>query len=48
MRTIYMVICKFLPTSGFQWIDPKEFNLNKYTTNSSRGYALEVDFEYPK
>ena len=22
---------KFLPTSGFKWIDPKEFDLNKYT-----------------
>ena len=28
--------------------DPKEFNLNKYTRNSSKGCALEVDFEYPK
>ena len=28
---------KFLPTSGFKWIDPKEFDLNKYTSNSSRG-----------
>ena len=26
---------KFLPTSGFKWIDPKEFDLNKYTSNSS-------------
>ena len=25
----------FLPTSGFKWIDPKEFDLNKYTSNSS-------------
>ena len=22
---------KFLPTSGFAWIDPKEFDLNKCT-----------------
>ena len=22
---------KFLPTSGFKWIDPKKFDLNKYT-----------------
>ena len=27
---------KFLPTSGFKGIDPKEFDLNKYTSNSSR------------
>ena len=26
---------KFLPTSTFTWIDPKEFHLNKYTSNSS-------------
>ena len=25
---------KFLPTSGLKWIDPKEFDLNKYTSNS--------------
>ena len=23
----------FLSTSGFKWIDPKEFYLNKYTSN---------------
>ena len=39
---------KFLPGSGFKWIDPKEFDLNKYTSNSSKGYVLEVDLEYPK
>ena len=31
---------QFLPTSGFRWIDPKEFNLNRYTSNSS------IDLEY--
>ena len=39
---------KFLPTSGFKWMDPKEFDLNKYTSNSSKGCVLEVDLEYPK
>ena len=39
---------KFFPTSGFKWIDPKEFDLNKYTSNSSKGCVLEVDLEYPK
>ena len=34
---------KFLPISGFKWIYPKEFDLNKYTSNSSK-----VDFKYPK
>ena len=39
---------KFIPTSGFRWIDTKEFDLNKYTSNSSKGCILEVDLEYPK
>ena len=39
---------KLLPTSGFKWVDPKEFDLNKYTSNSLKGYVLEVDLEYPK
>ena len=38
----------FLPTSGFKWIDPKMFDLNKYTSNSSKGCVLEVDCEYLK
>ena len=40
--------CKFLPTSGFKWIDSKEFDLNKYTSNILKGCILEVDLEYPK
>ena len=39
---------KFLPASGFKCIDLKEFDLNKYTNNSSKGCVLEVDPEYPK
>ena len=39
---------KFLPTSGFKWIDPKEFDLNIFTSNSSKGGVFEVDLEYPK
>ena len=38
----------FLPASGFKWIDSKEFDLNKYTSNSSKGCVLEVNLEYPK
>ena len=38
----------FFPISGFKWIYPKEFNLNKYTRNSSKGCVLEVDLEHPK
>ena len=26
----------------------KEFDLNRYTNNSSKGCVLEVDLEYPK
>ena len=36
---------KFLPTSCFKWIDPKEFNLNKYTSNSFKRCVLEVDLQ---
>ena len=39
---------KFLQISGFKWIDTKEFSLNKYTSNRSKGCVLEVDLEYPK
>ena len=39
---------KFLPTSGFKWIDLKDFDLNEYISNSSKGCVLEVDLEYPK
>ena len=40
---------KFLPTGGFTWIDPiiQEFDLNKYSSNSSKGFILGVDLEYP-
>ena len=39
---------KFLRTSGFKYIDPKEFDLNKYTSNRSKVSVLKVDLEYPK
>ena len=39
---------KFLPTSGIKCIDSKEFDWNKYTTNSTKRCVLEVDLEYPK
>ena len=41
------VMCKFLLTSDFKWLHPKKFDLNKYTSNSPKGYVTEVDFEYP-
>ena len=31
---------KFVPASEFKWKDPKELDLNKYTSNSSKGYVL--------
>ena len=39
---------QFLPTSEFKWIDPKEFDFNKYTSNSSKGCVLKADLKYPK
>ena len=39
---------KFLPRSGFTWIDPKELDLNKYNSNSSKGCVLKLDLEYPR
>ena len=41
-------ISNFLPVSGFKWLDTKEFDLNKYTCNSSKGCVLKVDPECPK
>ena len=38
----------FLSKSGFKWKDPKEFDLKRYTSNSSKRCVLEVDLEYPK
>ena len=37
-----------LPTSEFKWIDPKDFDLNKDTSISSKEFVLEVYLEYPK
>ena len=49
MNNLYgYAMSKFLPKSGFKWIDPKEFDLNKCTGNSSKGCVFEVDLEYSK
>ena len=37
---------KFLPTSRFTWIDPKDFNSNKYSSNNSKGCVSDVNLEY--
>ena len=39
---------KFLPKNGFKWMDPKEFDLNKYTRISSKECVVEFDLEYSK
>ena len=36
---------KFLSTNGFKWIDPREFDLNKYASNSLKGCVLQVDLQ---
>ena len=33
-------------TSVFKWIDPKEFDLNEYTSNRYKWCVPEVDLEY--
>ena len=38
----------FFPAGRFKWIDPKEFDLNKYTRNNLTGCVLQVDLEYSK
>ena len=38
----------FFPASGFKWINPKKFDLNKYTSNSSKGCILQINLECPK
>ena len=37
------VMSKFLPVNNFEWIDLKESDLNKYSSNNSKGCILEVD-----
>ena len=46
-NNLYAYVMKFLPTSRTTWIDPKEFDFNKYPGNSLKGCAPEVDFEVP-
>ena len=39
---------KLLRTSEFKYIDLNELDLNKHTSNSSKGCVLVVDLEYSK
>ena len=44
-------LSQYLPYSGFKWLNHKEisdFCLNSIIENSSIGYILEVDLEYPR
>ena len=43
-----LAMSKFLPTSGFKLIDPKKFDLDKYTSNCSKGCVLKFDLAYQK
>ena len=36
-----------LPTGGFEWVEEAQEELT-LEANASKGYILEVDFEYPK
>ena len=36
------------PTVEFKCLYSAKLNLDKYDNNSSRGWVLEVDLEYPK
>ena len=41
---------QYLPYSGFKWLNQKEIDqllLNLISENSSIGYILEFDLEYP-
>ncbi|KAK3108933.1 hypothetical protein FSP39_019099 [Pinctada imbricata] len=43
-------MCKALPEKNFRWMTEKEietFEVSKIPNNSKKGYALEVDLEYP-
>ena len=49
MQTICMVM-QYLPYSEFKWLNKKEidkFGVGLIGENSSIGYILEVDLEYP-
>ena len=39
---------KFLPTDRFKWINLKEFDSSKYSSNSSKDCVLEVDLDILK
>ena len=43
-------ISQYLPYDRFKWVSQKKidtFDVNSFAENSSDGYILEVDLEYP-
>ena len=48
-KNVYVYgMSNFFPTNRFKYIDAKQFDLNKYTSKSSKGYVLDVYLEFPK
>ena len=45
---MFMKVYKSLPVGGIKLIVPKEFDSNKYNSNSSKCFLEEVDLEYIK
>ena len=43
-----MQCLSFFQQAALRSVDPKKLYWNKYTSNSSKGCILEVDYEYPK
>jgi hypothetical protein len=42
-------MCEYMPIGGQEWIEPEEVpNILEIPEDSSIGYTLEVDLEYPK
>ena len=39
---------QFLPIGGYNWLYPKYLDQNKYSSNSLKGYASVVGYEYLK
>lgn len=43
------VMCKYLPTGGFKWVDrPEDIDYRNIPDNSPIGYLLQGDFTYPE
>ena len=38
----------FLPASGFKWVEHKDFDSKKNSSNSLKDCVLEVDIEFPE